>query len=109
MEETLNSTDPILAWHVADYRFQTTRFDGLHLHQLSKLRGFTANLTHGIAVEPYNNATTSSIPSTMHEEDNESDKDTDDEAEAELEAEVVEAMGVAVDPPSDGTGVVRQE
>ena len=112
VEEALKSVDPILAWHVAEYSSQATRFDALHLRRLSmlhRLRGFTGDLMAGIAVEPYSSVTVSFTPSaTDEEEEEESDEETDDEAEAELEAEVVDAMGVAIDPPSNSTGILVQ-
>lgn len=52
-EEKIHAYDPVLAYHVGNYRLQRTRFSSLHLKQFSKLAGmdgFTGTLTPGISV-----------------------------------------------------------
>lgn len=53
-EETVYRSDPVLAYHIGNYRLQRTRFSSLHLKQLSKLsgmEGFTGTLTPGVSVD----------------------------------------------------------
>ena len=56
VEGELQASDPILAFHVKQYRRWRTRFDSTHLTRLSKLSnlpGFTGSLLPGSAINPY--------------------------------------------------------
>lgn len=53
-EEKIHTTDPILAYHVGDYRIQRTRFSSLHLSRFSKLSqlpGFTGSIIPGTSLD----------------------------------------------------------
>lgn len=53
-EEMIHASDPVLAYHVGDYRIQRTRFASLHLSRFSKLSqlpGFTGSIDPGISID----------------------------------------------------------
>lgn len=54
-EESMHASDPVLAYHIGNYRLQRTRFSSLHLKRFSKLdglEGFTGTLLPGVSIDP---------------------------------------------------------
>ena len=101
-EANVQPQDPVLSFHIAEYRHHQTRFDSIHLSRLSKLAslsGFTGDLTPGIAVSPYSStaaAQTTFLEAHRDSEDEEEDE-TDDDEEAVVGKEFIGVIAIATD------------
>lgn len=111
VEASLQS-DPVLAFHVAEYRRHRTRFDGIHCSRLSKLAalsGFTGSLEPGEALRPYGKSVQLPSPDAMNtrqgvlEDDGE---ESDEEDDGSTGDEIVGALSVAADPVGTSSEVV---
>ena len=105
-------SDPILAFHVTEYRHHRTRFNGVHLARLSKLRalaGFTGSLKPGEALRPYGNAVQSPSPGPMNTRQgvlDDEEEESDEEGDHYAGEEIVGALLVAADPLGTSSEVV---
>ena len=55
IEEETHKTDPVLAFHISNYRLERTRYSDLHLrrfNKLTRLKGFTGDLLPGESIDP---------------------------------------------------------
>ena len=104
VEHDLLQSDPVLAFHVAEYHCRRMRFDSVHLSclsQLAKLPGFTGSLQPGEALQPFSLAPLSShigATNTVQDPESEDDEEQDsDGGEDSVGAEIIEVFSVATD------------
>ena len=105
VEAQCKAEDPILAFHIAEYRTHRRRFDSVHLARLSKLKrlpGFTGDLTPGIALNPYSSSQLPKQPPSMEDRGSEdkADDETDDDEDAAVGKELMGVVSVATDSDS---------
>ena len=118
VERQLLQSDPVLAFHVAEYRRHHTHFDSIHLlrlSQLAKLPGFTGSLEPGEAVKPFNPlplsshiAITNPLQGAQDEDGEDESGDSDQDGDS-VGAEIIEAFSVATDPLNTSTEVVHEQ
>jgi hypothetical protein len=100
-ESLLQSSNPILAYHVSEYRLHRTRFDSVHLTRLSKLSrltGFTGSLLPGTALSTAYRHATPLIPTPSEAREGGANADDDDDDDDDVEAQILGLISMSTDP-----------